>query len=104
TERDILTNLPYLPGCHLCFDHHASEAERHANPAANHILDPDADSAARVVYDYYGGFKCFQQIDPTIIQAVDQADSARFTADEIQHPRGWALLSFLMDPRTGLGR
>ena len=26
TERDILTNLPYVPGCGLCFDHHASEA------------------------------------------------------------------------------
>ena len=28
TSRDILTNLPYVPGCHLCFDHHASEAHR----------------------------------------------------------------------------
>ena len=26
--KDILTNLPYVPGCHLCFDHHASEATR----------------------------------------------------------------------------
>ncbi|WP_198292996.1 hypothetical protein [Methylobacterium sp. WSM2598] len=28
TSRDIITNLPYVPGCHLAFDHHASEVAR----------------------------------------------------------------------------
>ena len=28
TDNDILTNLPYVPGCHLCFDHHPSEEIR----------------------------------------------------------------------------
>ena len=28
TDRDILTNLPYVDGCHLCFDHHDSEEIR----------------------------------------------------------------------------
>ena len=28
TGRDILTNLPYVPACHLCFDHHDSEEIR----------------------------------------------------------------------------
>jgi nanoRNase/pAp phosphatase (c-di-AMP/oligoRNAs hydrolase) len=36
--------------------------------------------------------------------AVDQADSARFSRAEVLHPTGWALLNFLMDARTGLGR
>jgi len=36
--------------------------------------------------------------------AVDKADSAQFTVEEILNPEGWALLSFIMDPRTGLGR
>ncbi len=36
--------------------------------------------------------------------AVDQADSVRFTPDEVLDPQGWVLLNFLMDFRTGLGR
>jgi nanoRNase/pAp phosphatase (c-di-AMP/oligoRNAs hydrolase) len=104
TDRDILTNLPYVPGCYLCFDHHASEAVRNEGRAANHILDSDADSAARVVYEYYGGFARFKEVDTAMIQAVDKADSANFTADEILNPKGWTMLSFIVDPRTGLGR
>jgi nanoRNase/pAp phosphatase (c-di-AMP/oligoRNAs hydrolase) len=38
------------------------------------------------------------------MDAVDKADSALFSLDEIRTPSGWILLSFLMDPRTGLGR
>ncbi len=36
--------------------------------------------------------------------AVDKADSARFSGEEILDPQGWVLLSFLTDARTGLGR
>jgi len=105
TENDILTNLPYVPGCHLCFDHHDSEEIRNAgNKAENHILTADADSAARVVYDYYGGADRFPRIGDDMLTAVDKADSARFTREEILDPQGWVLMSFLMDARTGLGR
>ena len=38
------------------------------------------------------------------MEAVDKGDSADFTMDEILHPKGWVLLHYLMDPRTGLGR
>ncbi len=103
-ERDILTNLPYVAGCHLCFDHHDSESERNEQRPENHILSPHADSAARVVYDYYGGRDRFPAIDPVLLEEVDKADSARFTIDDILNPTGWPLMSFLMDPRTGLGR
>ena len=54
-EGDILTNLPYVDGCHLCFDHHHSESIRNEGSPANHILDAHADSAARVVYGHFGG-------------------------------------------------
>jgi len=105
TNNDILTNLPYHPDCHLCFDHHASEELRaDEKPRANHILHAAADSAARVVYEYYGGPEMFADITTDMMAAVDQADSARFTREEILTPTGWPLLSFLMDARTGLGR
>ena len=105
TGRDILTNLPYVPGCHLCFDHHASEEMRNVDTQdANCVLDPNADSAARVLYEYYGGAERFPDISHEMMDAVDKADSARFTRQEILAPTGWVLLSFLMDPRTGLGR
>ena len=105
TSNDILTNLPYVSGCHLCFDHHASEQERAAGAHAdNHVLEPNADSAARVVYEYYGGANTFPNVSKEMMDAVDKADSAQFSQEEILDPQGWALLSFLMDARTGLGR
>ncbi|MEC5207368.1 nanoRNase/pAp phosphatase (c-di-AMP/oligoRNAs hydrolase) [Vogesella perlucida] len=55
TDRDITTNLPYVAGAHLAFDHHFSETLRNEGERSNHIIDPAAPSAARVVYNYYGG-------------------------------------------------
>ena len=81
TDRDVLTNVPYVPGCHLCFDHHTSEEIRSSSVAKNHILDASADSAARVVYNYFGGQAQFPGIRPDMMEAVDKADSARFTRD-----------------------
>ena len=105
TSRDILTNLPYVAGCGLCFDHHASEAVRNnGRPTPNYILDPEAKSAARVVYDHYGGKARFPRVSDAMMQAVDKADSAGFSRDDVLAPKGWELLSFLMDARTGLGR
>jgi nanoRNase/pAp phosphatase (c-di-AMP/oligoRNAs hydrolase) len=104
TERDITTNLPYVPNAYLSFDHHASEAERVSNGKPNHVIVPDADSAARVVYDYFGGAERFPRVSDEMMVAVDKADSAKFTRDEILDPQGWVLLNYLMDPRTGLGR
>jgi nanoRNase/pAp phosphatase (c-di-AMP/oligoRNAs hydrolase) len=104
TDRDITTNLPYAPTARLAFDHHESETLRLGETAANHIIAPDAPSAARVVYDYFGGAERFTQVTEGLMEAVDKADSALFSLDEIKEPTGWILLSFLMDPRTGLGR
>lgn len=103
TENDITTNLPYVKGCHLAFDHHLSESVRNAQ-TDNHIIDASAPSAARVVYDYYGGKKAFPRVSDDIMEAVDKSDAAQFTQDEILNPTGWPLLNYLMDARTGLGR
>jgi nanoRNase/pAp phosphatase (c-di-AMP/oligoRNAs hydrolase) len=105
TGRDIVTNLPFVPDCHLSFDHHASEVLRKGGRHdLHHIIDPAAPSAARVVFNHFGGPAAFPRINPELMAAVDQADSAQFTRDEILDPQGWTLLNFLMDSRTGLGR
>jgi len=104
TANDITTNLPYVPGAHLVFDHHESETVRNANRKSNHIIDAHAPSAARVVYDYYGGKARFPRISDEMMDAVDKADAAQFSRDEILHPSDWVLLNYLMDPRSGLGR
>jgi nanoRNase/pAp phosphatase (c-di-AMP/oligoRNAs hydrolase) len=104
TDRDILTNLPYAPGAHLVFDHHHSEMLRAPGDKSNHVIDPDAPSAARVIYDHFGGLARFPEISAELMHAVDQADSAQYEMHDILDPRGWTLLNFLMDSRTGLGR
>jgi len=104
TGRDITTNLPYVASAHLAFDHHLSETIRNTGERKNHIIEPDAPSAARVVYNYYGGKEAFPSIADDMMEAVDKADSAQFSRDEILNPTGWVLLNYLMDARTGLGR
>lgn len=103
TDRDITANLPYVQGVHLAFDHHISETIR-VGQQDNHIIDPDAPSAARVIYKHFGGENCFTSISPDLMLAVDKGDSADFSLEEVLHPQGWVLLNFIMDARTGLGR
>ncbi|MBI4952983.1 MAG: exopolyphosphatase [Myxococcales bacterium] len=103
TGRDISTNLPYVPGAHLAFDHHHSETLRVGKPD-NYICRADAPSAARVVYDHFGGKERFPRVADDLMAAVDQGDSAAYSEEEILSPKGWTLLNFLMDARTGLGR
>ncbi|MBR4908646.1 MAG: exopolyphosphatase [Acidaminococcaceae bacterium] len=106
TKSDITTNLPYDPRVGLAFDHHESEMDRlkAVETGGKLIIDPNARSAARVVYDYYGGKETFKKISDDLMAAVDKGDSADFTIDEILNPKGWVLLHYLMDARTGLGR
>lgn len=104
TENDITTNLPYCEGVHLAFDHHLSETMRNKSLRPNHIIAAEAPSAARVVYNYYADQHEFRPEWQSMLKAVDKADSARFTREDVINPRGWELLSFLMDARTGLGR
>ncbi|MEG3893720.1 MULTISPECIES: exopolyphosphatase [unclassified Microcoleus] len=104
TNNDISTNLPYVEGVHLAFDHHFSETLRHEKIKINHIIDPYAASAARVLYKYYGGQAKFPDISEAMMTAVDKSDSAQFSQEEVLHPQEWVLLNFIMDARTGLGR
>jgi nanoRNase/pAp phosphatase (c-di-AMP/oligoRNAs hydrolase) len=104
TGNDITTNLPYVPGVGVAFDHHLSETVRNKEIQSNHIILPDAPSAAEVVYQFYGGEAKFPDKFKPMMDAANKADTANFSKKEIISPRGWDMLSFLMDSRTGLGR
>ncbi len=106
SENDITTNLPFDPRVGLAFDHHESEVDRlkAEQTGTKLVIDPNARSAARVVYDYYGGKKALPLVTDEMMEAVDKGDSADFTMEDILNPTGWVLLHYLMDPRTGLGR
>lgn len=101
SDRDISTNLPYVKGVHLAIDHHFSETMRNKKND-RHIIDPDAPSAARVVYNYYGGKKRFPDRFDEMMTWVDIADSGQFSQEDILRPRRWALLNFLVDQRTNI--
>ncbi len=105
TDNDVLANIPYAKGCKMWFDHHLSELERiklledvHFEGESRH-----ADSAARVIYEYYGGDEKLGHFKE-MVEGVDKVDSGKLTKEEILNPTGWVLLGFLSDPRSGLGR
>ena len=103
SSDDVLANIPYVKGCKLWFDHHSSESERLGKDIEFEGESRIEDSAARVIYEYYGGKEKHPHFE-TMVKAVDKVDSAKLTKEEILDPKGWVLLGFVMDPRTGLGR
>ena len=103
TENDVLANVPYVKGCGMWFDHHTSENDRlgwNQDVKGESRLAP---SAARIIYEYYGGESKFPNYKE-MIEAVDKVDSGQISREEILNPNGWILLGFISDPRTGLGR
>ncbi len=103
TDNDVLANVPYVKGAKLWFDHHSSESERLGAKAEFEGESRITDSAARVIYDYYGGKERLPHFEAMVV-AVDKVDAAKLTREEILNPEGWVLLGYIMDPRTGLGR
>jgi len=104
TSNDVLANVPYVEGCGMWFDHHASEEVRLGNldftfTGAVQFLD----SAAHVIYDYYKDKYDLSKFNE-MLDAVDKVDSAKLSIDEILYPKDWIMLGYIMDPRTGLGR
>jgi len=105
TSNDVLANIPYVAGCGLWFDHHASETERLDTERLKFEgAVQEAPSAAQVIWDYYGGEKTFGKKLLPLLEAVNKTDSGNLTQEEILNPEGWIILSYIMDARTGLGR
>jgi hypothetical protein len=106
TENDIIANVPFVKGCRLWFDHHYSEHERLNLDGKFEGASKMAPSAAQVIFDYYKAnpkysdkLKKFE----ALINVAGIVDSARFSKEDILDPKGWIMLAFIADPRTGLG-
>ena len=105
TSNDVLANIPHVPGCGLWFDHHSSEGLRQDLDNLDYEGKTEsADSGAQVIWDYYGGVETFGERFLPLLEAVNKSDSGNLSFEEIVDPAGWILLSYIMDPRTGLGR
>ena len=107
--EDITSGLPYTKGAHLAFDHHASEVERFESSGSrwkedrlNLIIDTTAPSSSRVIHRHFGGQRKLSAVSEAMMTAVDQADNGNYRRSEVLAPRGWTLLNFIIDARTGL--
>ena len=99
---DILANLPYDPRCGLWFDHHMHTATPAAPPPNFRGAFGEAPSAARLVYEYYGGEAAMPHY-AELVRETDRLDSANLTPQDVMAPQGWIKLGFTIDGRTGLG-
>ena len=99
TSNDVLANVPYVEGCGLWFDHHSSEQERLDLNGRFEGRSETAPSAARVIYNYYGGEKLSRFDD--MLLGVDKVDSAMLSEQDILEPEDWVLLGYICDPRSG---
>lgn len=106
SENDIIANAPYVKGCGLWFDHHTSEHQRlDLNDQYNGASELRP-SAAQVIYEYYLDHEAYGEKlvkFEELVEVIGIADSAQFSRDDILDPKGWIMLSFIADPRTGLG-
>jgi nanoRNase/pAp phosphatase (c-di-AMP/oligoRNAs hydrolase) len=104
TERDITANLPYSAAAHRAFEYGPHALTRNTAHLRNHVIDPHATSAARLMWLHYGGAFSMPNVSESLLRAVDQASSADYRVEDVLHPQGWTLLNFILDARTGLGR
>lgn len=99
---DIIANLPYHENASLWFDHHMHTATPVAPPSDFEGSFAEAPSAARLVYEYYGGEDELPQF-AELVRETDRLDSADLTPDDVLEPQGYIKLGFTIDSRTGLG-
>ena len=100
TSNDILANLPFDERAGLWFDHHASQVDSSWNPEMKGGFEI-APSAARVIFDHYKSEKFARYAE--LLEATDKLDAALLSRDDIVDPKGWILIGYTLDPRSGLG-
>ena len=99
---DIIANLPYHPNCSMWFDHHLHTATPNVPTVDVPGAFAEAPSAARLVYEYYGGEAKMPE-HAELVRETDRLDSATLTPDDVLDPKGYIKLGFTIDGRTGLG-
>lgn len=99
---DVIANLPYHPGCAMWFDHHLHTATANVPPEAFRGVFAEAPSAARLVYEYFGGEQAMPQLGE-LVRETDRLDSANLTPGDVLDPQGYIKLGFTIDGRTGMG-
>lgn len=99
-DHDIIANLPYHPKCALWFDHHTSQM-KHSEKEGYRGKFAVAPSCARVIYDFYERPDELKPFDELLVE-TDRVDSANLNMDDVMNPKGWVLLSYTLDPRSGL--
>lgn len=100
-KGDILANVPYHPNCSKWFDHHVLTESNEKPPEKFDGLYKQAPSTAQVVQEYYHSPKLDRFAE--LIAETDRMDSANLTLNDVLDPKGYILLGYTIDPRTGLG-
>lgn len=101
-KTDILANVPYHPNCAKWFDHHLLTENNPTPPQDYDGAYGHAPSAAGLVYKYYGGTVKMPALEE-LVKQTDRLDSAQLTPEEILDPKGYILLGYTIDSRTGHG-
>jgi len=101
TPEDIIVNLPFVKGCGMWFDHHVTQDEQAKEVAGFKGRYGVAPSCARLVYEHYrrAEFEAYA----TMLAETDRLDSAQLKPEDVTAPKGWILLGYTLDPRTGFG-
>jgi hypothetical protein len=99
--EDIIVNLPYVKGCGMWFDHHVTQDDQAKAVAGFKGKFGVAPSCARLIREHYHRkeFEAFA----TLLAETDRLDSAQLTPEDVTAPKGWVLLGYTLDPRTGFG-
>ena len=102
TSDDILANLPRDKRAGMVFDHHASQAEEWKDGETKGGFAAAAPSAARVVAGHYptADFSAYEEL----LHQTDRLDSADLETEDVTDPKGWILVGYTLDPRTGMAR
>ena len=99
---DVVANLPYHPNCAMWFDHHLHTATANIPLGEIRGAFAEAPSAARLVYEYYGGEAAMPQF-AELVRETDRLDSANLTPYDVLAPERYIKLGYTIDGRTGMG-
>ena len=102
-EDDILVNVPYRPACGMWFDNHLLTDAQSTPPRDYRGRYGQAPSAARLVYEHYAPTHPELARYEELVRETDRLDSAQLELSDVLSPKGYTLLGFTLDSKSGLG-